>query len=215
MSKVTIEKGVKDALSDDDVKEYVKEHFDTLYKNMKYSEDRFHRSFLILFFLFAVFVFIAEASITEVSLGPFKIKELTLIYRILPVVIAYYYYVLISLGCIRVLLCVTYEAIMENIYSPLFENKLHYYWTPLHIFDVGSILGNVTEGFLSRIINFLSRFFDLIGVFLPLTFEIYAFYRCLTAFGLTDIVTWCVIVVSTLFLLQGLLFYRTYGKLIE
>jgi hypothetical protein len=130
MSTKEITKQVQKAFVDDETRKFAKDYLEALRFNMQTTEKKFQSSILLIFFLFGIFVLLAEVTIIEAAIGPFKLKDPILIHNLLlllPFVIAYSYYELISQGTMRRLYIEVHNTIMEEIYKPIIDEDLGYY----------------------------------------------------------------------------------------
>lgn len=213
MHEKTILKQVKKALSDPETRNYADQYLERVRVNMQKTEDKVRRSFVILFLLLALFELLTRSAIAELTLGPFKLKDFSLIYKLLPVAIAYCYCEFHGLLTMRRLLRETHDVIMENIHKPIFENNLCYYLLPSSIFIAEEVITSATEGLWAKIIHSLSIPLFIILIFSPLVFEVYALHKCFVIWGVTDVLVWIVLFVSLTLLLQGFLFFFHISKL--
>src|SRR6185503_5027496 len=88
------------------------------------AESRFHRAALLIFFLSIVFELLTRAAISEVTLGPFKVNDFTLIQKVLPIAIAYLYYELCAFRAMVIIQSRVYGGIIRAICRPFFDNDL-------------------------------------------------------------------------------------------
>lgn len=215
MNDKTILKRVKKALSDPETRNYAEEYLESVRANMQKTEDKSRRSFVILFVLLALFELLTRSAIAELTLGPFKLKDFSLIYKLLPVAIAYCYYEFLGLLTMRRLLRETHDVIMENIHKPIFENDLCYYLLPSSNLVAEEIITSATEGLWAKIIHNLSLPLFIVLIFSPLVFEVYALHKCFVIYGVTDVLVWIVLFISLTLLLQGFLFFFHISKLLR
>lgn len=211
MSTKEITKQVQKAFVDDETRKFAKDYLEALRFNMQTTEKKFQSSILLIFFLFGIFVLLAEVTIIEAAIGPFKLKDPILIHNLLlllPFVIAYSYYELISQGTMRRLYIEVHNTIMEEIYKPIIDEDLGYYLLSPSSLVTETIFVQAAEDSLKKINKGLAIPSGVIIIFFPIVFELYAFYECLSTFGFANILVWIVIVFSAYFLLRGALFYQ-------
>ena len=204
MTKMLAEK-IGDALSNTNTHGFAQSYLEAILTGMEKAESRFHQASLLMFFLFLVFELLTRAAISEVTVGPFKVNNLTLIQKGLPVVIAYLYYELCAFRAMVIIQSVVYKSIVKGICKPFHDNNLETIAMFSSTFDVEDFLESNVEGNSNRLIGFLSQPLRLTLVFMPLLFAAYAFYRCFSIFGKGDFLVWTSLVISALFLLQGML----------
>jgi hypothetical protein len=126
----TLKERVEEALSNGVSREYFAEYTKSVAENIRDTESKFHRSILFLIFSIVVFELITQASIAEVSLGPFKLSNLSSIQKFLPSVVAYFYLEVISIALMRRLLTLTFTATMKVTHSPIYDSDLDYFQLP-------------------------------------------------------------------------------------
>jgi len=83
---------LEDMFSDSAVKEDAKEYLAQVRINLSDTEQRFQKLLIRLAFLAVAFVFVSRSGITEFTIGPLKIKDLSVIQKFLPAILAYTYY---------------------------------------------------------------------------------------------------------------------------
>jgi hypothetical protein len=82
---------IKDSLAKVETTEYVDEYYKALMENIHRTDEKFHRAILSLLFSTTIFELLAHASIAEASLGPFKLSNLPLLQKYIPLLAAYSY----------------------------------------------------------------------------------------------------------------------------
>src|SRR2546423_12891719 len=98
-SKKIVEKA-RDSLASETA-EYVNQYYKALLDNFYRLDEKFHRAILLLLFSVAAFELLAYTPIKEAALGPFKLTDLGLLQKYCPLVVAYSYCSLSSLGTMR------------------------------------------------------------------------------------------------------------------
>ena len=71
-------------LSDENTANFLKKNVDTIRENILKMEEKFHRSFVSIYIIFGVFLCLMHATVTEVMVGPFRLQEFEIIYRLFP-----------------------------------------------------------------------------------------------------------------------------------
>jgi hypothetical protein len=118
---------------------------------------------------------LSRAAISEVSLGPFKISDFSMIFKFLPAVIAYSYYEMASILMMRKLLSETFHMVMRNIHKPVYDNDLDYYLLPPSVFGMEEVLTRGFSGRVARVIDNLSVPLMIAVLIAPPIFVGYAF----------------------------------------
>lgn len=73
LTKEKIEAAVSEGITPEYFDEYVK----LLLENARDADKKLHRSILLLIFFMTVFELLTRSSITEASVGPFKVNDLS------------------------------------------------------------------------------------------------------------------------------------------
>jgi hypothetical protein len=206
MPKNTIKKQVAAALADSTVQADADEYLKSVRENMRSTEDSIIKVGRTLLVVIIGFEFLARGAISEASIAGLKFTDLSLIQKILPVLIAYLTYWLHSLYAFRRLLSEAHNQVMEKTQPAIYINDLDYYVKAHSAFSTENLLASNTEGIQSKFIGNLTKPFMLVIALGPTLFEIYAFYRCFSAFGIHDLIVWVVLIVSVPFVVQSLLF---------
>ncbi|WP_407310025.1 hypothetical protein [Desulfosporosinus sp. SB140] len=179
---------------------HVDNYLGTLRDNLKVMEEKFNKNFIMVLALIAIFYLFSRSAISEASVGPFKVKDVSIIYLFIPILIAYKYYETNSILAMRRLSRVLHLEMIKQVNRPLFDNKLEYFLLPTSIF-------------LSNEVSFESESNILIKIFLPLmelsiqlgfpAFEVYALYNVYCNFGTTSKSFWFVLVSSFVLMTLG------------
>lgn len=203
------------AAIDDDTRVFMSRYLELVRENMQQASDKFHSTFLLIIFLMAVFELLNRAAISEVTLGPFKLSDVSLLIKLLPVVIAYYYYLtctmLAMIGAQRTVI----DSVVAIMYGPLYDNDLEYYLYPVSPLFAESLITTATKGRIISAIDAIGSNFQKVIWFLPLIFQVYAFYRCFRAFGFSSIIVWVALVISAVFCIQGVFVFASWNKLTD
>lgn len=198
---------VEKAFSPKQSSELPKEYLARIQETLDRIEDHLRNATSWLIILTVAFESFSRAIISEVSLGPFKINDLSIIHKAIPVLVAYYFFDLSSLIDRRSRLRVLHKAILDHINKSISENKLDKYLIPRFnlIFYTLDYQNNKP---LEKLQTFLAKSVAIfVLVILPITFESYAYYRLFTHYGFYDFVSWASIVITFILLLQGYTIY--------
>lgn len=215
MSLKIISKSVEAALYDPESLKYIDAYLSALKDNLQKTEDSLKSALVILFFLISVFELLTRAAISEVSLGPFKLSDFSLVYRLLPVVIAYCYYEMFSVLSMRRLSLLTFHTIMGKVHKSISDNDLDYFLLPPATFRMEELLSRRSSGKLAGAIEAISSPLMLFVLAAPLVFLVYSYYRCFMVFGFKDILVYTSLLFSILFSLQSILFGIQTNRLAE
>ncbi len=204
MSTQPLSNQVKKAFSSTKSKEYAKEYLETIHANWRDTESRITRSFLSLVFFVSVFELLTRAAIAEVTLGPFKVTDLALIQKFLPLLVAYFFSEFGSSTKQRNELSEVYYEIIRVCHGSITSNDLQYYLSPgfgFHLF--GNLYWRPANIIVRGLQNLAQIPIILFAALGPLAFEVYAFLQLFKGFGFSDIIVWFVLVFSLMIMLQA------------
>jgi hypothetical protein len=209
----TIEERIKEVRSSKDSHDFLINNITTAQSGVEKANSQYRALALQLFLLFFAFELLTRAAISEVSLGYFKIGDLTLVIKILPIIISYTYYELSATIFLRKLKTNMISAYIKNELQPIFKTDLD-----LIIFsstppDAEDIITRNIKGITATIIGNLTFPLLLVVWLGPLIFIMYSYYRIFTTYGFGDILSWIFFPVSLLFLIQGFSILLQYEKL--
>jgi hypothetical protein len=124
-----------------------------------------------------LFELLSRAAVEEMSFGPVKIKDLALVEKLIPVVVAYLFYQLVSQYLRWRSMEITYNYLMTRFHSAISGNNfdLLLYPSMPALFDLNRSAG---EG--SKLVDMQYTLgLVLIAIFMgiPFAFEVYAYYR--------------------------------------
>jgi hypothetical protein len=193
---------VKKAFSDERTREYGDDYLEHIRDTWRQVDVRLTRSRIIFLVLIAVFLLFGQA-VEAVSLGPLKISDVSVVYKLLPAAIAFYCFNLWSLTANTNDLVILHHEVMRSIRKPLVDNQLEGYLFPhWGIIYYKPILE--TGGAGSRLATGCLRGWLIMSVYLllPLVFEVYAFFRLFSQYGIADLLVWISLVISIYFLAQ-------------
>lgn len=194
-SEWSLEERVRDAFSDKDVSTYVNDYLSSLQNNLKDIGNNISKYALGYIFFICAFELLARAAISDVTLGPFKINDLSIIQRFLLVVISYLLLALFSSLSQKAEFETVHRIVLSEKYRSIVENELGDYLLP----PTGSLPGepvNMNYNLSETTSAILSAPFLILILIGPIVFEVYASYLLISIFGYGDILTWIVISVS-------------------
>ena len=200
---------------DEAVAKYGDEYLKVIQENRREVERVFRRTMLLLFLLLVAFILLTQASIREVSLGPFKLGDYTLLNILFPIAVAYTFSEVITLVIMRQNYQYVHDLVLWKLYgNKLIDDGLESFLSPPSIYtstDLVTTELEISERFGSRRVRIFAqviRYWTIpLSVFLfvaPVTFEIYAFYTIFTAYGATNILAWVSLAVSVYLLFIAL-----------
>jgi len=208
-AKELISKRVKETFSIKEYGDFAKEYLDILHGNWRIAYEKQNQLATVILFLAFAFELLTRAVISEVSLGPFKVNDLAIIHKLLPVLIAFYYLQMLNWGKKRNEIADVYYEIINICYPSITQNKLQYYLAAEGINIIGYRYRKLQNRFL-RIVQDAIKvpvvFFILMA---PIIFGIYAFSQLFRLFGLNDILVWLSLVS---YVLIAVLTYSSYGE---
>lgn len=204
-SKKTVER-VKDFLASESA-EYVDEYYRALLDNFHRLDEKFHRAILLLLFSVASFELLAHTSIVEAALGPFKLNDLGLLQKYCPLVAAYSYCSLSSLGTMRHYMRDLTAAVITIQHESIAKNSLDLFLQPPSLFLTSEISQKFSDGILSRTFLLIETILVLVLMTGPIVFLGHAFYQCFLSFGFRDVNVWVSLILSLVFVLQSVLLF--------
>jgi hypothetical protein len=167
-----------------------------LRSRMKDLSESSRRTVVLLLLVAAVFQLLDQAAVVSVQAGPFQIRDLSLIQRVLPLIFAYLIYDATVFG-VRYLysLRVASEiarSCQPSIKSSSLDALLNPQGSPLF----GPMLWHRSKSRQYRLLTGLTLVLRLGSLLVPLMIEVYAFYRLFEVFGRRDEVIWISALIS-------------------
>jgi len=102
---------------------------------------------LLIVFLSIIFELFIGASIAEVTVGSVKLKDYTVIQKVLPAAISYLYYDMATFAMIVWFQSTTYSYIVRYLYRIFYDDDLYLIVTFADTFSAEDFIGRNTEGF--------------------------------------------------------------------
>lgn len=171
----------------------------TIRDNLKVMEDKFNKNFVMVLAFIAVFYLFSKSAVSEASVGPFKVKDVSIVYMFIPLLIAYKYYEINSIIIMRRLTRIIHLEMIKMINKPLIDTELEYFLLPTSIFLSNEISFNKEKSFVIKMLLPLLELSVQLGFTL---FEIYAIYNIYSTFGISSLF-WVVFISSGVFMLLG------------
>lgn len=174
----------------------------------------FRSSVIRLFFFFGLFILLSTASVSEATIGPIKITNLSIIIKCLPLLIAVNYYELISLYGTSSLLWYTTYAICHKYFESFDKSDLDFFFNLNFFADFEKFSGWAFEdGVLKTIDGIITIFLTAIILFAAFLFECYAFYFCFSTFGVYDLFMWIILFSSIVVIAKTVIVFYCIGTI--
>ncbi len=209
-SKKIVEKA-KESLTNESA-EYVDQYFKALLENFHRLDEKYHRSLFLLLFSIASFELLAHTSIVEAAVGPFKLSDLGLLQKYFPLVTAYSYCSMSSLGVMRQHMRDLTPAVVTINHESVAKNSLDIFLQPHSLFHSSETSQKFSFGILSKTFLHIEAVFVLALMVGPVAFLGRAFYHCFVAFGFRDINLWVSLILSFAFVVQAVLIFVHYFR---
>jgi hypothetical protein len=142
------------------------------------------------------FELLSRAAVAKASLGPFEIRDLSLVQKILPVMIAYLFYDLSNLYYQDSQYSAIHELLLKTTHKDFQDADLDLYLEP----RVASMYhpAGLRRAY-DRPLYYFTTFIWLVGLFGITAFQVYAFYQNFQVFGVDDVLTWFTLGIAILF----------------
>ncbi|TET44709.1 hypothetical protein E3J62_09580 [candidate division TA06 bacterium] len=210
----TIEQSVEQAFSGASVRDYAKEYLVAVRGNVQRLTVGFQYRLALVYFLFLIFWLLTNAAIRGVTLGPFELRDISIVERLIPVLIAYCYYEAMALVSMRNFQTIVHDSVVRSVYEPIYTNALSGFLVSLTAMDAWSYFAFKTTGVAKKLIHLWTAVLPIAVIFIPLAFECYAFSRCFAVFGFSDLLLWIALIVSVYFLTLGTVFWHQ-GRVVQ
>jgi hypothetical protein len=162
-----------------------------------------HRDILAIIFLAGVFELLVRATIAKASIGPFELNDLSLIRKLLPVLVAYFFFDLCATNLRRQELYIAAESLVEKLHPSVHSSRIHMLLVPRQPTVLGITM--LAKSKISGLLYSTSAIPGIIVAILPILFMVYAYIVQFREFGVKDILTWLTLVVSLFLIALGLL----------
>jgi len=209
MIKETLPDRLTPLLEDETSREYMKGCLSELRSNMKDAQVEMRTLLISMLLLLALFELLARSAISEVTIGPVKVNDLSLVLKALPVLLAFTYNSVIAKMILIMLIRGMHRYIIKHIALKLFESDIDLFLFPPSTFYILNLLGpfvtlGVTPTFVIGSLFTLILFLSVI--FLPIGAEIYMFWVCFARLGLKDFMVWFSLVLSLILITQSFVY---------
>lgn len=94
----------------------------------------------LLFFIMIIFELLNKAVIQEITLGPIKITDITIIQKLIPVIVAYIYYEQMSYFIMRRFYIELHNVIILENYKSIVDNNLENFFFPVSTYTTNNLL---------------------------------------------------------------------------
>jgi hypothetical protein len=206
-----ISKRIKTALDAGINQEFFNEYLENILENSHRVDEKYYRSILMLILAMASFELFTRGLIAEANIGFFKITDISLLHKYTPIVIAYFIFTSNSLSYLRESLGIAYREGLRILHAPMVDNALWLLLAPSSPILAFQLALTNKKNLLTKAAELIVIIILGLGLsFVPLFFEIYAFYRCFSLFGVYDFHIWISVIISTVFILESLflIFHR-------
>lgn len=211
MASKTIVEKVKDSLASESA-EYVDQYYRALLENFHRLDEKYHRALLLLLFAIAAFELLAHTSIVEVALGPFKLNDVGFLQKYLPLIIAYSYCSMSSLGTMRQHMRDLTAAVVTINHKSIAKNSMDIFLQPYSLFHTSETSQKFSFGVLSKAFLHIEVIVVLALMVGPIIFLGHAFYHCFFLFGFRDVNLWVSLILSFVFVFQSVLVFVHYFR---
>jgi len=215
MAKSVIRQRIDELFSAPSSHQDFKDYIVQVRTNLGSAEERLQKLFLRSLFLMVAFVLFSRAGISEFTLGPLKITDLSLVQKLIPAIMAYTYYELHAAATMRRLLREVHDELLNVLNETLAKKDLQFYLLPHSPFVAEEIISRAPDCSLAPLVVNLSLPLIASIIIAPLAFLVYAFMRCFAQFGFGDVLVWIVLIVSFLFSFQGFILFFNCDRLTE
>lgn len=211
MASKTIVEKVKDSLANESP-EYVDQYYKALLENFHRLDQKFHRALLLLIFAIASFELLAHTLTVEVALGPFKLKDVGILQKYLPLIVAYAYCSTSSLGTMRQHMRDLTAAVVTINHESIAKNSMDIFLQPHSLFHSSETSQKFSFGVLSKTFLHIEAILVLALMIGPIIFLGHAFYNCFFVFGFRDVNLWVSLILSFVFVFQAVLVFVHYFR---
>ena len=191
---------IQDSFSDDEAS-YASDYVRELQTSIRDSHQRIRNTTFLILISASLAELLARSAISQFSIGPFQVKDLSLIQKVIPIVLAYLLLEQHVLTLHTEAMESVYSEIVDYFHPKISENNLKMYLAP-------SMTLLWTAGMEGTRDARLATFQDSVGGLLTLLlmgalfiFEIYLFVVLFRTYGFTDALVWISVVLSTIFIL--------------
>jgi hypothetical protein len=178
-------------------------YLDALQAVWKDLSDLIRRQMLYIVIAVALFELLNRADVAEFAFGPVKVKNLAIIQKALPVLIAYLFYELQTMMIRWDRLETAHSELIKYLQREVWDNDLDLLLYP-QMPSLATMSRSVRDVFSSSLDKTLLRTSDILSFIvvlgLPFLFEAYASYRLIAKFGVTDLSVWLVILLAAVIL---------------
>ena len=187
-------------LSNPDNIVFVEEYAKEVRQNWRDICSSISRTIAFIVLSAGAFELLSRAAIATASIGPFEIKDLSLVQKLLPVMIAYFFYDLANLYYQHSQYLTVHELVVRVTHKDFQEADLDLYLEP-------RVTSMYHPAWLrreyDRPLYYFTTLIWLIGLFGITAFQIYAFYRNFRTFGFDDLLNYVSLAVAVLFMSFG------------
>jgi hypothetical protein len=180
-----------------------KDYMVSLQASMKDISDAQRRSVFLLLLTAATFELLNRAAIINAQVGPFQIKDLSLIQKALPVLFAFLIYDSVMLGVRFLFMRAVYHEATRICAKGLHSTGLNRLLIP-HSSSLFGPLLFPTGDRLDRTLRISTRVLQWAAFITPFFIEVYSLFRLFREFGRRDVIVWLSALFSVVFLLYAI-----------
>jgi hypothetical protein len=203
---------IESVLADADNREYGKTYLADLKENWKETTTAIGKTLLLAALSMTLFELLTRGAISKASYAGVEVTDLSLIRKVLPAIVAYFYLDLVVLHMRNMHLRRTYIGAFSKLYPAFKQERLEYFTAPrMHtatfmpylIFDPKEKQGGVYVALMLSL--------AIVSLFLTIPlFEVYAYIIQLRRISVEDPLVWATLPVTLLIISAALLaVYRT------
>lgn len=201
---------VDDVFANEDSHAYAEEYLKGIRDVFAKGEAQFQRQLLQFFLFFFIFEMLIQSAITEITVGPAKLSDLSIILKVTPIVLAYTYQQLLTIFAHRLVLSKLIDEFFNKLHPVYYKNDLETFLMPFSTITLIRI-GLLREGLQQKVLSasaFLLFFVILFGCLLLI---VYSFVRLFLEFGFFDVLTWVALVICVFLAIQSWVILVTLG----
>jgi hypothetical protein len=190
-------------------------YLDWVRENWASAAAQFRRTTLYILATVVVFELIKTDTVTEVSVGPIKTGELTLVFKLIPALTAFLLYEMLTLSYAGNRYSDAYRAALHRVEPKILEEKLDRITAPAVLSLFGGV--RLVDGFseapgrtdILKVASIITVALFLVGV---LYFELHAYDVLFSRYGADDALVWVSLAVAALSLLRACTLASIFAK---
>jgi hypothetical protein len=179
-------------------RDYGDSYLEVVRDNLKASHEGRARAFVVLVALGFLYVLVDVAAVEEVSFGPVKISDLSIVQKVIPVAYAYVVYTALMFNMLASTYYRAHQAALAERHPSIVSREVDVFLLPAAVTVFGSEglvpLGKPRRAEWAYVVALVI----VAGAALlaGLLFEAWALYRLFDRFGIDDLVSWISVALS-------------------